>query len=436
MYCEKCGKEIEESARFCPHCGTATAGGAAEKPEPVITETSAGTFPSYSGESYFKRVSVREKRGIRGSTALAIVCGVTVATIILVVVVGNSGLKGTYIARNYLQGATFGTEGIEYVTFKAFGQAEIGTKALFGSGTKYADSTYSISGDRITLTAKWGYTSTKEKEYTYSKSGDSIYIDGVEYVKMSGSNNMDDNATPFTTPNSASPAEASRTAGVPNVVGLKQEDAVNAIENVGLKTQITTQEIAPEGIEVMPYSGSTKTILALPGQVLFQNPTAGAQVQNGVTVTLTIAVASKTGAPGIGVVPNLVGQKLADAEAAIKAAGFPVGNIITQANDKAAGIVIAQDPAANSNLAKDQIVSITVSAGPAAAAGGTVSFTVNAGDTMSVIANNLVLAGLVNNSGDFLAEVNKQNAASLLKAGTFNIPKGSTPSKIVTILTK
>lgn len=22
MYCKKCGKEMEESSRFCPHCGT------------------------------------------------------------------------------------------------------------------------------------------------------------------------------------------------------------------------------------------------------------------------------------------------------------------------------------------------------------------------------------------------------------------------------
>jgi len=104
---------------------------------------------------------------------------------------------------------------------------------------------------------------------------------------------------------------------------------------------------------------------------------------------------------------------------------------VTPSTDGAAASAGTQTPAAGTQ---------TPAAGaqtPAApATGAPVSFTVNSGDVASVIANNLASAGLVNSADDFLAEVNNQNAASSLKAGTFDIPKGSTPAQIVAILTK
>ncbi|MCL2493878.1 MAG: PASTA domain-containing protein, partial [Clostridiales bacterium] len=177
---------------------------------------------------------------------------------------------------------------------------------------------------------------------------------------------------------------------VPNVVGLEQAAAVAAIENEGLKTQVATKEIAPEGVEVAAPAGAAaaaqangaasgasaaapatggnaQTIWVLPGQVLAQDPQAGSLLQKGATVTLTVATATEAGSsvkPVMGVVPDVVGKKQDDAVAAIKAAGFRVGNVVTQASDKDPGIVIAQTPDANSDLEKDKLVSITVSSGP------------------------------------------------------------------------
>ena len=91
----------------------------------------------------------------------------------------------------------------------------------------------------------------------------------------------------------------------------------------------------------------------------------------------------------------------------------------------------AQTPAAGTDAGAG-----TAAQTPAAATGGTVTFTVNSGDVASVIGDHLAAAGLVNTADDFLAEVNNQNAATSLKAGTFEIPKGSTPAQIVAILTK
>ncbi|MCL2493836.1 MAG: protein kinase, partial [Clostridiales bacterium] len=143
---------------------------------------------------------------------------------------------------------------------------------------------------------------------------------------------------------------------VPNVVGLEQAAAVAAIENEGLKTQVTTKAIAPEGEEVAAPAGAAaaaqangavsgasgsaaiaatpatggnaQTIWVLPGQVLTQDPQAGSLLQKGATVTLTVATAIEAGSsakPVMGVVPDVVGKNLDDAVAAIKAAGFRVG---------------------------------------------------------------------------------------------------------------
>ena len=188
---------------------------------------------------------------------------------------------------------------------------------------------------------------------------------------------------------------------VPSVIGMAQADAVAAIEKEGLKTNITTQEIAPEGLEILvpegaaqpaaaagaaagtagasgssadaaaatASGGSAPTMWILPGQVLAQNPPAGSLMKKGSTVALTVATAAAKGSspvvkPEMGVVPDVVGKKQDEAVAAIKAAGFRMGNVVTQASDQDPGIVIGQDPTANSDLEKDKIVSITVSTGP------------------------------------------------------------------------
>jgi hypothetical protein len=70
-------------------------------------------------------------------------------------------------------------------------------------------------------------------------------------------------------------------------------------------------------------------------------------------------------------VPNIVGQSQASAEAAITAAGLTVGTVST-ANSAtvSAGAVISQSPAAGTSVTPGSAVNLVVSSGPTAAVRG------------------------------------------------------------------
>jgi hypothetical protein len=76
-----------------------------------------------------------------------------------------------------------------------------------------------------------------------------------------------------------------------------------------------------------------------------------------------------------------------------------------------------------------------VAAEAGGAPGEIVNFSINAGDSASRIADNLLLAGLIPDKQTFLSEVVAQKADTLLRIGTYRIPKGSTSAEIVDILT-
>jgi len=64
-----------------------------------------------------------------------------------------------------------------------------------------------------------------------------------------------------------------------------------------------------------------------------------------------------------------------------------------------------------------------------------VEFTVDVGSAASTVANDLEAAGLVESADAFINELEKQNAVTKLKAGTFKIPVGASVSEIVKKLT-
>jgi len=66
-----------------------------------------------------------------------------------------------------------------------------------------------------------------------------------------------------------------------------------------------------------------------------------------------------------------------------------------------------------------------------AATGEVVKFTVHSGDVASVVADNLLAAGLISNKQEFLARVDERNAAMSMLAGDFEIAKGSTHDQII-----
>ena len=133
---------------------------------------------------------------------------------------------------------------------------------------------------------------------------------------------------------------------VPNVVGMTQAQAESALTGAQL-TLGTVTEV---------YSD---TVLA--GEVISQNPAAGAMVAENTPVNLTI---SKGPAPVA--VPNVVGLTQAAAEAALTGAGLAVG-AVTDAFSLTvpAGQVISQNPAAGVEVAPGTSVDLVVSKGPA-----------------------------------------------------------------------
>jgi beta-lactam-binding protein with PASTA domain len=201
-------------------------------------------------------------------------------------------------------------------------------------------------------------------------------------------------------------ATTAAAATVPSVVGLKQNVAVERLNERDLVPRITTKpSTSPAGIvtaqdpvggtEVgrrspvtITVSGSEVTkvpkVVGVPatvavkrlrtnglaastvsvasskpsGTVLAQSPKAGASVSKGSTVSIRVSKGSTT-------VPNVVGQDQNGARAVLRGAGL-VAAIFAVPNTQPKGTVVAQHPAAGSKVARGSKVRINVSTGSTA----------------------------------------------------------------------
>jgi len=134
-------------------------------------------------------------------------------------------------------------------------------------------------------------------------------------------------------------------ATVPDVTGLEEAAAVAALHAAGLVTGDVDEA----------YSG---TVAA--GLVISQNPAAGASVVEGSEVNLVLSLG-----PEPVVVPDLVGTTLADAQAALTAAGLAAGAVSEEYSATVAeGWVIDQAPEPGAPVAPGTAVDIVVSKGP------------------------------------------------------------------------
>jgi serine/threonine-protein kinase len=135
-------------------------------------------------------------------------------------------------------------------------------------------------------------------------------------------------------------SEGKEQVSVPDVVGDQEDDARSALEDAGLRADVSEEESEDEE----------------PGTVLRQDPGAGGQVDKGATVELVVAKA-----PPDVAVPDVVDQQRDDAEQALKDAGFTVRvreeTVETLDQD---GIVISQDPADGEERPKGSRVTIVV----------------------------------------------------------------------------
>jgi beta-lactam-binding protein with PASTA domain len=127
---------------------------------------------------------------------------------------------------------------------------------------------------------------------------------------------------------------------VPRVVGLKQNAAVQRLNERGLT----------------PVINARKSRFSV-GTVFAQDPAAGAEVERHSRVTIAVSAVAVTR------VPNVVGTRTAVAVQRLRTAGL--GSQVTSVPAKAAaGVVVAQVPGAGTSVAKNSTVALRVSKGP------------------------------------------------------------------------
>ena len=128
---------------------------------------------------------------------------------------------------------------------------------------------------------------------------------------------------------------------VTDVVGLQADEAVTQLQDDGFKTDISREESTePENV------------------VISQTPSAGTEAEEGSTV----AIVASSG-PELTSVPNAVGLPEAEARDRMAAAGFEV-NAVEVFSDEPDGTVVAQNPAAGSELESASSVRLNISKGP------------------------------------------------------------------------
>lgn len=129
---------------------------------------------------------------------------------------------------------------------------------------------------------------------------------------------------------------------VPRVVGMEEDEAVETLEEAGLKAAV--EERAKRRVAE--------------GEVFRQDPKAGEELETGDTVTIFVS----TGTPQTEV-PEVVGMSLEEARAALKAAKLKVGEVTTEDSDAEEGEVLDQFPPAGRELDVGSEVDLVVAEG-------------------------------------------------------------------------
>lgn len=135
---------------------------------------------------------------------------------------------------------------------------------------------------------------------------------------------------------------------MPNVEGKKEKDALEAI--IRLVGDVAQRKYVYDP-EVDPMT------------VIKQEPAAGEMITAKSNIVLTI---SKGDEDGRVAVPNVVNETLENAKSSLEAVGLTVGSVSEAASDRvAAGKVITQTVAANTEVSRGSVVNLVVSTGAA-----------------------------------------------------------------------
>jgi len=136
-------------------------------------------------------------------------------------------------------------------------------------------------------------------------------------------------------------AAVAKAVKVPKLMGLALDAARDALEQLKLKPGAVTE---------------VTSATAPKGQVVAQNPTPGSEARADGTVDLQLSAG-----PAAQPVPSVVGRSKSSAKTLLEKAGFVVGTLRVGSNDDYdAGVVIKQDPPANSSAAPGSKVDLTI----------------------------------------------------------------------------
>ncbi len=135
--------------------------------------------------------------------------------------------------------------------------------------------------------------------------------------------------------------EQKTTVQVPSVEGLSYDEAVAALEDVGLKADRENQ-----------YSDSVSS-----GDVISSSPSEGKEVEEGSTVTLVVSKGPETKTVAV---PDLRGMTQSGAESVLSSMGLKLGNVQEEESDSAAGTVIGQTVEVGTEVAQGTAVGITI----------------------------------------------------------------------------
>src|SRR5439155_23314500 len=131
--------------------------------------------------------------------------------------------------------------------------------------------------------------------------------------------------------------------GIPDVVGLKEPQAIDKLHNFGFSAHILrdTSDTIPLGV------------------VISQSPNAGTKVAKGTSVEVDISKGKEKVT-----VPSVLGKTEADAVSTLTNAGLRA-NVFSVHSNKPANTVTGQDPPVGTKIVKGSRVRINVSSGPA-----------------------------------------------------------------------
>ena len=131
---------------------------------------------------------------------------------------------------------------------------------------------------------------------------------------------------------------------MPNLRGLKQSDAIDRLQQMGLRLGSAYETFSDEDS----------------GTVISQDPRSGTRISKGQTVDITVSKGQKIKKS---TVPDVKGVPLDRARTMIEGSGLSVGSVSEEPSSQAVGTVVSQSPAAGAEVDSGSAVGLTVSSG-------------------------------------------------------------------------